>query len=49
MLGKKSWDRIPRGAKKFLASETFCPCPGSKIGTKASLEPGQKAKSVVVS
>ena len=24
------------------------PCPGSKIGTKASLEPGQKAKSVVV-
>ena len=24
------------------------PCPGSKTGTKASLEPGQKAKSVVV-
>ena len=50
------WDRIPRGAKKILASETFCPgsdlsrkpCPGSKTGTKASLEPGQKAESVVV-
>ena len=25
------------------------PCPGSKTGTKASLAPGQKAKSVVVS
>ena len=24
------------------------PCPGSKTGTKASLEPGQKAESVVV-
>ena len=24
------------------------PCPGSKTGTKASLEPGQKTESVVV-
>ena len=24
-LGKRSWDRIPRGEKKNLASGTFCP------------------------
>ena len=32
--------------KKILTSCTFC--PGYKTGTKASLEPGQKAESVVV-
>ena len=24
-LDKRSWDRIPRGAKKFLECGTFCP------------------------
>ena len=50
----------PAGCKKnFSVSDIlsrFChprllsrkPCPGSKTGTKASLEPGQKAESVVV-
>ena len=59
-LARKSYARQevlgsnPAGCKKIFSVRdgtrllSLKPCPGAKIGTKASLKPGQKAESVVV-